>query len=104
MVNKDIYTCGSCGFEWFSTGKEYKNCPECKSEDISKISSDDTTQTPVGQPGMGRRRGYGGGGMRAGPPRACKCPNCGYETEKTPGVPCRNTKCPKCGVPLCGAE
>ncbi|MCE5214390.1 MAG: DUF134 domain-containing protein [Methanobacterium sp.] len=103
MTDKIGYKCKNCGFEWYSP-KEYKNCPECKSEDIYKISESDETPTPAGQPGMGRRRGYGGAGMGAGPPRVCKCISCGYETAKTPGVPCRNSKCPKCGALMCGAD
>lgn len=104
VTDKVRYKCKTCGFEWISPKKEYEKCPDCKSEDIYKIGAAEDTQTPLGQPGMGRRRGYGGAGMGAGPPRACKCPSCGYETQKTPGVPCRNTKCPKCGTQLCGAD
>lgn len=104
MANKVNYQCKSCGFEWKSPQKEYLNCPECKSEDIYKITAAEDTQRTVGQPGMGRRQGSGRGAMGAGPPRACKCQNCGYETEKTPGIPCRNSKCPECGGQLCGAD
>jgi hypothetical protein len=101
MVNKDIYKCKNCKFEWFSSEKEYEECPDCKSKDIVKVTSEEYSQ-PVGQ--AGGRRGIGRGAMGAGPPRVCKCPKCGYESDKTPGVPCRNTKCPECGTPLCGAD
>ena len=51
-----------------------------------------------------QRRSYGGPGLEVGPPKVCKCPECGYESPKTRAVPCRNTKCPKCDTPLCGAD
>lgn len=44
----------------------------------------------------------GGRARRGLPPEACVCPQCGYEVEKTMGVPCRSINCPKCGVPLVG--
>ncbi|MEN4017959.1 MAG: DUF134 domain-containing protein [Methanobacterium sp.] len=104
VADKERYKCKSCGFEWYSPEKEYDECPDCKSEYIYKIGEGEETQRPAGQQGIGRRRGYGGVGIGAGPPRVCKCPNCGYESPKTPGVPCRNTKCPECGTQLCGAD
>ncbi|GAB4309087.1 MAG: DUF134 domain-containing protein [Methanobacteriaceae archaeon] len=104
ITDKIRYKCKKCGFEWYSPEKKYDECPDCKSEDIYTISVEEEFQKPVGQPGIGRRRGFGGEGIGAGPPRACKCPKCGYETEKTPGFPCRNIKCPKCGIPLCGSD
>ena len=103
VADKERYKCKSCGFEWYSPEKEYEKCPDCKSEDIYKISSVEETQIPAGQPGMGRRRGFGGR-MGAGQPRVCKCPKCGYEAPKVPGVPCRNAQCPECGTQLCGAD
>ena len=108
VADKNIYKCKNCGFEWKSL-KEYEKCPECESGDIYKITAEDIqrpvgTQAQVEQQGMGRIRGYSGGRRGAGPPRACKCPICGYETEKTPGIPCRNNKCPECGAQLCGAD
>ena len=51
-----------------------------------------------------QRRSYGGIGLGVGAPTICKCPNCGYESPKTQGVPCSNNKCPECETPLCGAE
>ena len=104
VIDKNRYKCKKCGFEWHSPGKEYNECPDCKSEDISVVSVEEENQKSTVQPGLGQRRGQGRGGMGAGPPRVCKCTNCGYESEKTPGVPCRNTKCPKCGALLCGAD
>jgi uncharacterized protein len=104
VADKERYKCKNCDFEWYSPKKEYEQCPDCKSNEIYKIGASEDIQRPLGQPGVGRRRGYGGGGIGAGPPRACKCPNCGYETQKTPGVPCRNTKCPECDTQLCGAD
>jgi len=99
----DKYRCKSCGFEWSSPEKEYEKCPDCQSEYIYKINAEEVQKT-IGQPGMGRRGGHGGGGIGAGPPRICKCTQCGYESSKTPGIPCRNAKCPECGAPLCGAD
>ncbi|MHC1629609.1 MAG: hypothetical protein ACXQTG_01470 [Methanoculleaceae archaeon] len=43
-----------------------------------------------------------GMGRRGQPPTTCVCPQCGYETKKTRGVPCRSMKCPTCNVPLLG--
>ena len=104
VADRERYKCKSCGLEWYSPEKEYKKCPECESEYIYKISAAEETQKPTRQPGMGRQRGYGMGGIGAGPPRVCKCSNCGYESPKSQGVPCRNTKCPECGTQLCGAD
>ena len=87
-----------------SPKKTYEKCPDCGSEDINTISAGDNPQRPVGQPGQGRRRGYGGSGIGAGPPSKCKCTQCGYETVKTPGVPCRTSNCPECGALMCGAD
>lgn len=99
MPNK--YKCKTCLFEWSSPEKEYEKCPECDSEDIYKIDIEEVQRT-IRQSGMGRR-GFGGG-RGAGQPRVCKCTQCGHESPKTPGVPCRNFKCPECGAPLCGAD
>ncbi|HIH97336.1 MAG TPA: hypothetical protein HA348_07710 [Thermoplasmata archaeon] len=55
---------------------------------------------------MGKGRGAGGSrqglGRRGVAPTKCVCPQCGYETEKTRGVPCRTIRCPKCSIPLVG--
>lgn len=102
MANK--YKCKICGFEWRSPEKEYEKCPDCESEYIYKINSEEEIQKSIGQQGMGQRRRYGGNGIGAGPPRVCKCIQCGYESPKTPGNPCRNTICPECGGQLCGAD
>lgn len=102
ILMTEKYRCKSCGFEWSSPEKEYEKCPDCQSEYIYKIGAEEVQKT-TGQPGIGRR-GYSGGGIGAGPPRVCKCTQCGYESSKTPGVPCRNAKCPECGATLCGAD
>lgn len=100
MENKK-YKCNECGFRWYNPNKSYSNCPECQSENIAPIeSNEETSSASTGQSNIGRRGGNRGGG----PPRACKCHQCGYETTKTPGVPCRNQKCPECGTPLCGSD
>ncbi|MGF7118638.1 DUF134 domain-containing protein [Methanobacterium oryzae] len=103
MLMAESYRCKSCGFKWSSPDKEYEKCPDCKSEYIYKVGAEELQKT-IGQPGMGQRKGYGGRGIGAGPPRVCKCTQCGYESPKTPGTPCRNSKCPECGAPLCGAD
>jgi len=102
FMDKKGYQCKNCGFQWQSASKEYDKCPDCDSENIEPLVVTDSQGTA--QPGLGRRRAAGGRGIGAGPPRVCKCPECGYESPKTPGVPCRDTKCPKCGIPLCGSD
>ena len=98
MTADKKYKCKKCGFEWYSPQKEYTKCPDCESEDIFATDHKEEVQT-MGQQGSGRGRG-----MRSGPPRVCKCHQCGYETPKTQGTPCRNTKCPECGTLLCGTD
>ncbi len=49
--------------------------------------------------GLGRGRG---GGVRAGGPTKCVCPNCGYEIPHVRGRPCSAETCPKCGTPMVG--
>jgi predicted DNA-binding protein (UPF0251 family) len=98
VIDKNRYRCVSCGFEWQNLTKDYKKCPDCKSEDIIKEGLE------VGQPGLARRKSFGGPGIGGGPPRICKCPECGYEGEKVRAVPCRTSNCPECGTPLCGAD
>jgi len=44
----------------------------------------------------------GGRARRGQAPTACICSQCGYEAQKTAGVPCRSMTCPKCGIPLMG--
>ena len=52
---------------------------------------------PLGQgPFTGRGRGRGQGfGM---PPTKCVCPNCGYQEQKKPAIPCSTIVCPKCNT------
>jgi uncharacterized protein len=100
MTDGKSYRCNTCGFEWRSPEKEYENCPDCQSGDIYTINVETEIQNKTISQGMGRR---GRSGM-GGPPRVCKCNQCGYESPKTPGVPCRNDKCPECGGVLCGAD
>jgi uncharacterized protein len=103
MTVKKRYKCNKCGFEWLSPEKEYNKCPDCQSKDINMIIENEGLPTKT-EPSLIQRRSYGGRGLGAGPPRVCKCPNCGYEAPKTQAVPCRNTKCPECETPLCGAD
>jgi predicted DNA-binding protein (UPF0251 family) len=102
ITDKKRYKCNICGFEWLSNEKEYDNCLECQSEDIIKL--EDEKIIIKAEPSLLERRSFGGQGLGAGPPRICKCPNCGYESPKTRAVPCKNTKCPICETPLCGSE
>jgi uncharacterized protein len=103
ITGKKIYKCNICGFEWSSPKKEYNNCLECQSEDIT-VSLEEEGARIETESSLVQRRSYGGSGMGAGPPRVCKCPNCGYESPKTRAVPCKNTKCPECETPLCGSD
>jgi len=54
--------------------------------------------------GMGRSRGFGGGGrmgrFAAGPSGNCVCPKCGYKEPHQTGIPCYQKKCPKCQSPM----
>lgn len=98
ITNKKRYKCHDCQFEWISPEKEYGTCPDCESKNIENIALEENDVTII------QRRSYGGQGIRAGPPRVCKCPECGYESPKIRSIPCKNTKCPKCETPLCGAD
>jgi uncharacterized protein len=102
IVDKKSYKCNICGFEWLSKEKESDKCLNCQSKDIMKLEDEEILIKT--EPSILQRRSYGGQGLGAGPPRVCKCPNCGYESPKIRAVPCRNTKCPKCETPLCGSE
>ena len=95
------YECNECGFEWKHPRKEYEKCPDCASTNIHIV--EDEEHSPYSEDLLLQRRSYGGMGLGAGPPKVCKCPNCGYESPKTQAVPCSNTKCPNCETPLCGA-
>ncbi|MBM4240755.1 MAG: DUF134 domain-containing protein [Euryarchaeota archaeon] len=103
ITNKNRYKCNVCGFEWRSPEKEYDKCPDCQSKDINIVIEEEKLSRET-EPSLIQRRSYGGRGIGAGPPRVCKCPECGYESPKTRAVPCRNTKCPKCETPLCGVD
>lgn len=102
ITDKKRYKCNICGFEWLSPEKKYDICPDCKSKDINRVLENETSEEKDSS--LLQRRSYGGPGLGAGPPRVCKCPECGYESPKTRAVPCRNTKCPRCETPLCGAD
>ena len=104
IIGKDSetkYECNECGFEWQHPRKEYKKCPDCKSTNIHIIKDEKYSDS---EELLLQRRSYGGTGLGVGAPIICKCPNCGYESPKTQGVPCSNNKCPECETPLCGAE
>lgn len=100
MTDRKSYKCKTCGLEWRSPGKKYEYCPDCQSGDINIINSETELENPTIIQGTGIRVRSGMGS----PPRVCKCNQCGYESPKTPGVPCRNDKCPECGGVLCGAD
>jgi peptide subunit release factor 1 (eRF1) len=102
ITSKKRYKCNICDFEWISPEKEYEKCPDCQSNDIIIILENEESEGK--DLSLLQRRSYGGPGIRVGPPRVCKCPECGYESPKTRAVPCRNTKCPKCETPLCGSD
>ncbi|HML05951.1 MAG TPA: hypothetical protein VK426_09275, partial [Methanobacterium sp.] len=88
---------------WSNPKKEYNECPECSSENIEIIEGNEELSKETDDELLDRRS-FGGQGLGYGPPRVCKCPNCGYESPKTRAVPCKNTICPKCETPLCGAN
>jgi uncharacterized protein len=99
FTSKNRYICNDCGFEWIKHDKTYEKCPDCQSKHIKiELGRDSIDDDLI------NRRSYGGQGLGAGPPRICKCPECGFEYPKTKAVPCKNTKCPKCEIPLCGAD
>jgi len=97
-MSKNRYICNNCGFEWIKQEKEYDKCPDCQSDDIIIETGDSINEDLLS------RKSYGGPGLGVGPPRICKCPECGFEYPKTRAVPCRNTKCPRCETPLCGSD
>jgi predicted DNA-binding protein (UPF0251 family) len=104
IIGKDSetkYECNECGFEWQHPRKEYDKCPDCKSTNIHIIKNEENSDS---EDLLLQRRSYGGIGLGVGAPTICKCPNCGYESPKTQGVPCSNNKCPECETPLCGVE
>lgn len=101
ITDKKRYKCNICGFEWINPKKEYDKCPDCKSDNIGIKVEDEGLSN---EDSLLQRRSFGGRGMGVGPPRVCKCPNCGYESPKTQAIPCKNTICPECETPLCGAN
>ncbi len=100
MTENKEYKCNVCAFEWSSPKKVYDKCPDCDSENIQAIEKQDTDS----KQDIRQRRSFGGPGLGAGAPTVCKCPNCGFESPKKRGLPCRNTKCPECDMPLCGSD
>ncbi|MGZ7043307.1 MAG: DUF134 domain-containing protein [Methanobacterium sp.] len=103
ITDKKKYRCKICGFEWSSPEKEYDKCPDCRSDNIDIVIENDELSKDNKEELL-QRRSFGGRGMGIGPPRVCKCPNCGYESPKTRAVPCKNTLCPECETPLCGSK
>ncbi len=126
-----IYLCESCGFQWNNPKKNYKFCPDCKSTNINiinlkenSINSSDITKSQntsnsliilendenincsdnYNEIPLNNRKSFGGLGSGKGPSKSCICPNCGTESPKIKGFPCKNMKCAKCGHPLCGLK
>lgn len=52
---------------------------------------------------LGLRSRRSGGNQSLGS-RKCTCPNCGYEIDHQPGVPCIQIKCPKCQTLMRGSN
>ncbi|MDY9924497.1 hypothetical protein [Methanobacterium sp.] len=104
ITGKKEYICRVCEFQWQKEDQTYEKCPDCGSEEIIRVDSSQKDDKSIKKEDISIRRSYGGNGRGGGAPRVCKCPNCGYESPKTRGVPCRNQKCPKCDTPLCGAD
>ena len=104
MTIKKRYNCKTCGFEWHSSEKDNEISVDCESGEISMLCFDEEIQKPPVEHVFDRERGQDNGGIGAVSPRVCKCPNCGHETEKIPGVSYLNIKYPECGTKLCGEE
>ncbi|EKQ54601.1 MAG: hypothetical protein B655_0713 [Methanobacterium sp. Maddingley MBC34] len=105
MINitvKKEYKCNICKFQWQKGELTYEKCPDCGSVDITLVDSQKDDEYI--NENISIRRSYGGNGRGGRAPRVCKCHNCGYESPKTRGAPCRNQKCPECNTPLCGAD
>ena len=96
MKETITYKCTDCQFQWSKQNEKYTTCPNCNSTNIKTLEKD---TNPLNQ-----RKSYGGPGRGKTPPKSCKCPNCGHESPKTRGIPCKNTLCPECGTPLCGSR
>ena len=101
LTIKKRYNCITCGFEWYSSEKDYEMSVDCESGEIFMMHVDKGIQKPTVKHGFGRERRKDNGGG-ASFPKVCKCTNCGDEAKKISGVPLRNTKCPECGTKLCG--
>lgn len=41
IIERNIYLCKYCGFQWNNPNKEYKFCPDCHSENIEIVKLDD---------------------------------------------------------------
>ena len=120
IIKEDsVYICKDCGFQWNNGKKTYDSCPDCKSENIKKISLNEENENIIlnlhtikeinchnnetDMP-LNTRKSFGGSGSGKGPSNSCICPNCAHEIPKIKGIPCKNKKCPKCGYPLCGKK
>ena len=51
---------------------------------------------PTAEKGLKRKKGFG----KKAAAEVCKCPKCGREEPKIPGVRCEQIHCPECNVPL----
>ena len=104
MTIKKRYNCKTCGFEWYSSEKDYEMSVDCESGEISMMHVDKDIQKPPVKHGFVQGRMQGNGVICTSFPRICKCTNCGDEAKKISGVPFRNSICPECGIRHCEAE
>ena len=98
ITDKEKYMCIDCGFKWLNPSKSHHYCPDCQSDDIELIKKD--IRPEKADPTLILRKSYGGQGMGAGP-LACKCPNCGFESDKNVACPVKIRHVPNV-KPLCG--
>ncbi len=103
MTIKKRYNCKTCGFEWYSSEKDYEMSIDCESGEISMVRLDKEFQKTQVERGFSWI-GLDDSAMGKGFPKACKCTNCKDEDKKITEVPFRNTKCPECGTKLCRSE
>ncbi len=80
--DSEWFSCKACGCYFNNPDKqeEIKECPLCKSTNISIYEpGDDMPEDSM-----------------AGSSDICTCPNCGFEQPHRSGCPCKEEICPKC--------
>lgn len=79
--DSEWHSCRACGcfFTHPAKDQEIQHCALCGSTDIQEISENSPETAEEDR---------------------CTCPQCGYEKEHTPGVPCKTEICPKCNIQM----